>query len=242
MSDSIIEEYDDENEVMTLAEIAGHLRISRRTVLRMLEAENLPGGKIGGQWRFSRDAVDAWLTSQIGTATTDQLVQVVATKKRGLLRIPDLLPPERIIMDLAPGDKASVLRQLTAPVADAGLVMHPQVYLKTLMSREELFSTAIGDGIALPHARDPKDAAVQENCLVLGLSHQGIDFDALDGGLTHVFVLVGSVSIASHLRLMAKVSLMLRVSGLVDGLRCADTKDDVKQLLFRAHQDLSIRL
>ena len=241
MSDFDTSNYD-ENEVMTLTEIARHLRVSERTVLRMLENEQLPGGKIGGQWRFHRDAVDAWLLARIGGAAPEQLVQVVATKKKGLQRIPDLLPPERILLDLAPGGITEILRQLVAPLSEAGIVPDADKYLEALVSREELFSTAISEGIALPHARDPRTVGARENCLVLGISREGIDFDALEGGLTHVFVLICAVSIASHLRLMAKVSLMLRIPNFVEDLRTARTKEDVRALLFRAHQDFSIRL
>ncbi len=242
MSDSTPGKLGDAVEVLTLAEIARHLRISVRTVLRMLENEELPGGRIGGQWRFSRGAVDAWLTSRISSASTEQLVDVVATKKRGLLRIPQLLPPEHIVLDLPAEPKVDILRRLVAPLARSGVIGDPEGYVSTLLAREELLSTAIGEGVALPHARDPRMVGATRNMLVLGVAGGGIDFDSLDGEPTFIIVLVCATSVASHLRLMAKVSIMLRVPGLVQNLRAAETREEVTNELIRAHEDLSIRL
>ena len=227
--------------VMTLEEIAGHLKVSERTILRMVQAGELPGLKVSNQWRFLRAAIDDWLTERMQRTPSQNLVDVVRTK-RPLLSVPRLISQDRILLGLSPGSKEGLLHRLVEPLIDAEMIARPTDYVSALIDREQMLSTAIGEGVALPHAREAENSGLRENCIVLGICREGTDFGALDGRPTQIFLLIGSMSTEAHLRLMAKTTLMLRIPGFKEGLLASEDVDEVCGLLMKAHEDLSFRL
>ena len=222
--------------VMTLEEIAGHLKVSEKTILRMVRTGDLPGLKVSNQWRFLRTAIDDWLMARMQHTTGGRLVDAVRTR-RPLQSIPSLIAPNRIVMGLAPGSKRVILRRLIQPLIDEDLIADRARYLSALLDREEMLTTAVGEGVALPHARDAEEAGLRENCIVLGLCRGGADFGSLDGNPTQIFLLIGAMSTEAHLRLMAKATLMLRIPGFKEELMAADDVEEVRELLMKAHED-----
>jgi len=225
---------------MTLEEIAGYLKVSEKTILRMVQAGDLPAFKVSNQWRFLRSAIDEWLTAQMHRTSSESLADV-AKNMQPLLSLPDLVPPNRILMDLTPGKKEPVLRQLIGPLVNEGVVVRPQQYMATLFEREQLVSTAIGDGIAVPHARAAEKSGLRNNCVVIGICPQGTDFGALDNMPTRLFFLIGSISTEAHLRLMARTMLLLRIPNIQTDLLTAPGRDEVRSILLRAEKDISLK-
>jgi PTS system nitrogen regulatory IIA component len=230
---------DNKNEIMTLVEIAKYLKVSQKTVLRLLKASDLPGGKICKQWRFQKTAIDNWMTSRIQGAANSDLLGVILTKKR-LTPLPVILKEEFIIMDVEPGSKEGVLRQLIQPLDRASVLSAPEKYLADLIDRESMVSTALDHGIAYPHTRDQERTAVSQNSIVLGICPQGTDYEALDGQSTYLFFLICAQSTTAHLRLLSKITLLLRKDEVISRFRQCCTKKQVMGLLMDSHFDLSI--
>jgi len=229
------------DDILTLAEIARHLKVSKRTILRMVRKGDLSGAKVGGQWRFRQSAIDAILNVRFQSATSETLVEIVNTKKRNLYRITDLITTDRIVMRLQPASKEAILRQLVAPLVRDGVVGDGEKYLDQLLERENMVSTALECGVAFPHARAPDRLAPRRTAVALGLCPEGADFDALDGQPTYIFLLICAARLETHLRILAKATLMLRVPHMRQALREARTKDAVRRLVMEAQTDLSTR-
>jgi len=230
----------DLSEILTLSEIAQYLKVSDKTILRMVGKGEIPAHKISSQWRFQRTAIDQWLTAKMQDRSDDELVGVIQTAPK-ITPIVKLVSSDRIIMNLEPGDKPAILKQLIQPLIDGDLLEDQEKFLQLLIDREDMGSTGIGDGVAVPHVREQEDCGIRKTCMVLGLSRDGIDFDSLDNEPTHIFMLLCAGSAVVHLRLLAKSMLMLRQPGaLNDFRRCLD-KSEVMDLLIRAHFDLSIK-
>jgi nitrogen PTS system EIIA component len=126
------------------------------------------------------------------------------------MKIVDFLAPDAILPALAGGGKAEVLAEMAAFIArrKPGHI-DAQVLQRALEEREQLASTAIGEGLAIPHGKlDHIDGLVG----ALGRSTTGIDFDSLDGKPTYlVFVLVTPASSAGlHLEALARLSRLFR--------------------------------
>ena len=100
---------------------------------------------------------------------------------------PLLLDPSLYIAELKLRRKPAVLQEFVAHATRAGAVREPQVLRETLLLRERLFGTAIGKGVAVPHARS---IAVAESRLLIARSRRGIDWDAADGLPVHLVMLV----------------------------------------------------
>jgi len=227
--------------LLTLEEIAGYLKVSQKTILRMVRAGELPGLKVSNQWRFPRTAINDWLIARMQYVPSKKLVDIISTK-RPLLSLLRFIPPNRILMNVTPGSKEDVLGQLVVPLVEDGAVADPEPYRAALLEREQTVSTAIADGVAVPHARTPERSGLRTDCVVVARCAPGTDFAALDGKPTHLFFLVGSTTTEAHLRLMASIMLMLRIPGLKNGLLSAGDKDAVRGLLAKAHNDLSVQV
>jgi PTS system nitrogen regulatory IIA component len=234
-------ENDAMDSIMTLTEAADYLKVSEKTILRMVRSGKIPGAKVSSQWRFLRSAIDDWMMAQMRQSSSHDLVGVVS-KKNPLIPLPKLISPDRILTDLTPGSKQHILNQLVAPLIKSGIATQPVQYLADLLEREQVVSTGIGEGIALPHAHTPETTGLREECIVMGICREGTDFHSLDGKSTHLFFLIGSTSTENHLPLMAKTMLLLRVPGLQEALLRADSPEAVRRILGQAHEDLSIRL
>jgi PTS system nitrogen regulatory IIA component len=224
----------DSAEVMTVAEIASYLKVSQKTIFRMAKAGRIPGAKVSNQWRFLRSVIDDWLGERMQSAAKEDLLRVLETQGEEVVPISRLVSPDRVVLDMAPGAKESVLRRLVTPLVSSEIVRDGEAFLRKLVEREEMVSTAVGHGVALPHVRDAEDSGVRETCIVLGVCREGTDFESLDGGKTYVFTLLCTTSEVVHLRLMAKVSLIFREPEAVKAVRSAATIEDVMLILMRA--------
>jgi nitrogen PTS system EIIA component len=125
------------------------------------------------------------------------------------MKITDILSPEMVIPELKGQDKPSVLRELAAQLCGKYKDIPLNALVAVLEERERLGSTAIGDGIAIPHG---KLRGVNGIIGVFGRHLGGVDFDSLDGKPTHLFfVLVAPEDSSSlHLKALARVSRLLK--------------------------------
>jgi PTS system nitrogen regulatory IIA component len=230
-----------DSDIMTLTEIAGYLKVSEKTVVRMVQAGKLPGAKVSSQWRFMRAAIDDWLNARMYSLPKKELMHVVATANN-VIPVTELVTPSRIVMDLKPGSKAEVLRQLAQPLYETKVIADLDRYTSLLIEREELLSTAVGHGLAIPHIRDPEESNAASTCMVLGICSEGMDFDSLDGRKTFVFALPCTSSEASHLRLVATISLIFRGAGVLGRMKTAASKDAIIEVLAETDVDVSSSL
>jgi nitrogen PTS system EIIA component len=142
------------------------------------------------------------------------------------MKILDILPAGNVVPDLHGTTKGAVLDEL----ADVLAAHHPEIskerLVEVLLDREKLGSTAIGEGIAIPHGKLPKIAGV---LAAFGRSRSGVDFQSLDGGLTQLFFLLVAPEDASgaHLKALARVSRLLRDKDFRRRLLAADGAADI---------------
>ena len=125
------------------------------------------------------------------------------------MKITDILPASQVVADLQGQNKEAVLRELATHLA----AEHPEVdverLVEVLWERERLGSTAIADGIAIPHGKLP---GLQSVLAAFGRHRRGIDFQSLDGNPTRLlFLLVAPEdSVGLHLKALARVSRLLK--------------------------------
>jgi len=229
------------DDVLTLAEIASFLKVSKKTIFRMNKDGRLKGFKVGSQWRFVRPVVDDWIADGINTIPQKNLVNIIKTAEQ-IIPLSDLIPEKLIILNLQTGSKKNILSQLVAPLYKENLIDDPKHYLNHLLFREKMMSTAIGHGVAIPHMRDPVENKIKKPSIVLGVCKEGVDFESLDEEKTYVFALVSTNDELVHIRLLAKVSLLFKQDGIINKLCSAKSKSDVMELLRNVDINISIRL
>jgi excisionase family DNA binding protein len=217
--------------IMTLGEMADYLKIAKRSLLRMAQRGDIPSTKIASQWRFMRSVIDDWMISRMKNLPRGELEKLVQTER---LPMPlyRLLPTELVRLDIQPGSKKEVLEQLTDALVKAGLLAEPKEFVSKLLEREEMVSTAIFPGIALPHFRKPEECPLPEPRIVLGLCREGTDFDSLDGRSTQALFLICANNVVIHLKVIAELALLFRRTNLVERLLSARDARQVLEVLF----------
>ena len=126
------------------------------------------------------------------------------------MNIVDILKKEYIISNLVSKDKPSVLREISKAFLYKHEHIDPEAIFDVLMARENLGSTGIGEGIAIPHGKQP---GLEETVISVGRSREGIPFDSMDGMPAHLFfaIVAPENSTGIHLKLLAKISRMLKM-------------------------------
>lgn len=148
------------------------------------------------------------------------------------MKITDLLDAAKIIPSLKGRDKKTVLKEITDWLASQDPTMDARRLLEILLEREKISSTAIGEGVAIPHGKLP---GIRKVSGVFARSAQGVDFDSLDGGPTHLFFLLIAPedSAADHLKALARISRLLKDSSfrarLMEGETQAEIFDAIKK-------------
>lgn len=150
--------------------------------------------------------------------------------KDATVNLLDFLPETATIVDLQSQTKKEVLKELVTILAEAHKIKKPESILNALVEREELGSTGIGQGIAIPHG---KSDSVTQVVAALGISKKGIDFDALDGESVYLFFMLIAPSNASgiHLKVLAKISRLLKDKFFRQALREAKAPSDIIKLI-----------
>lgn len=218
--------------LMTLEEISQYLKVSEKTVLRMIQKNEIPCVKIASQWRFDSRLIERWIRDKMRNPLEDDLTSLIEEEAEQV-PLSRLTEKKYIVAPLQAGDKARILEQLIEPLKADNLVVNPESYLQLLLERETMLSTAVEGGIAFPHARNPKETGALKPKIVIGTAPEGIAFNAPDGQATRLFFLLFSGNEVVHLRLLAKLNRFLKKEGVLTLLKNARTPDDIMTCLMR---------
>lgn len=223
--------------ILTLKELADLLRVNERTILRMQQAGQIKGVKVGGQWRFNSSQVDGLFfpESEIDHPEAVQLSELTRTHLATPLS--RLLRSEGMIMDLKASDADGVIDELCQAVWSQNLLLDLDDLKSRVHSREKLLSTGVGNGIAIPHPRDPVPTLNAPAVVIFGKSDAGIDFSAIDGEPVNLFFLMVSKDIQMHLHVMGRLAHMLQHETIVEGLRKAETPEEVMRLALEVERE-----
>jgi len=142
------------------------------------------------------------------------------------MRLSELLTEEVVKVDLEAEDKEEAFEELIDLLVRAGRVSNREGALDAIRSREELQSTGIGRGLAIPHA---KDASIEALSACLGVSREGIEYDSLDGELVRVvFLLLAQKSNPGpHIEALSQIAKLFMVEGFIEKLVNARSSREV---------------
>lgn len=149
--------------------------------------------------------------------------------------IKDLLVKDAMIMDLKATDKRGAIDEMVQKMYDAGRISDIETYKAGILKREAQTSTGLGDGIAMPHA---KNSAVKEATVLFAKSKNGVDYESLDGQPTYLFFMIAAPEGANdtHLQALAALSRLLIDPDFVAKLKAADSPDEVQNLFDTAEK------
>jgi PTS system nitrogen regulatory IIA component len=151
------------------------------------------------------------------------------------MKISDVLHKGSILPNIASVDKKGVLEELSQPVAHLAGIPADEL-VRVLLERERLGSTGIGGGIGIPHGKLKK---IDKLVLGFGLSRRGVDFDSIDGKPTHIFFLLVTPenSTGLHLKLLARISRILKNEPFKAKLMVAENVDDIYSIITEEDEE-----
>ena len=211
-----------EEEILTIEEVAKYLRVSERTVYDWAQKGEIPSGKIGTAWRFKKSELENWVNERL---SVNKMVF-----SGGNIHLETILSPDRIIF-LNYSAKRDALLALADNISSAPQIKNRQEVAQEILKREELMSTAIGRGIAIPHIRLP---SITDLVVSAGISQVDIlDFQALDDEPVRLIFMIAAASNqhAYYLQTLSFFSARLKSKQLRDSLLASKTPHDAYEIL-----------
>ena len=151
------------------------------------------------------------------------------------MKITDFLTLDRVIADLSRKEKSEVLEEMANQLADRPSGLDPAQILQVLQDREKISTTAIGEGVAIPHGKLPN---VEKVSALFARSLEGVDFASLDGEPTHLFftLIAPQDAAADHLKALARISRLLKDPDLRRRLLTAATSQELYNIIAAEDQ------
>lgn len=193
---------------LTVQDIARIFSLSEKTIYRWINQGDIPAYKINDQYRFNRTEIIEWATSK-RINFSPELFDEPESETELCRSLSESLDVGGIFYRVSGLSKEEVLKEIVKIIRIPENV-DPDFLYKVLLARENLGSTAVGDGIAIPHARMPLVLHVSKPSVSLSFLEEPVEFGALDGKPVFALFTIVSPTIRSHLYLLARLSYILR--------------------------------
>ncbi|MFP5212659.1 MAG: PTS sugar transporter subunit IIA [Acidobacteriota bacterium] len=184
------------------------LSVSEKTVYRWIKQRKLPAYRINEQYRFNRAELLEWATS-CKVNVSPEIMREPEPSETPSPRLDEALKDGGIHYRVGGTEKGSVLREVVEFMRLPQEVDRNFLY-EVLLARESLGSTAIGDGIAIPHVRNPIVMHIMHPTVTLCFLEHPIEFGALDGKPVDVLFTLVCPTVRSHLHLLSKMAFGLK--------------------------------
>jgi PTS system nitrogen regulatory IIA component len=214
----------DQQEIMTAQEVADLLRVSERTVYDWAKNGKIPSGRLGTSWRFRRTEVEKWIDKNLNPTKPDPQTN---------LGFADILESKRVIL-LEADNKRDALEVMVQGLVDDDLSHRYEEIRDAMFHRESLMSTGIGLGVGVPHTRMDR---IERPRMAVGVRREGIaDYDSIDSKPVQLIfmILAGKQQHAEHIKILAKISGLVRDPQLREQLLEAPTSLDVHRIVTHA--------
>jgi excisionase family DNA binding protein len=231
--------------ILTVEAVADYLNLTPADIEQRVKDREIPFERRGSRLIFRKGDIDEWASRRILGFSGDRLA---AYHEKSTRHTRPLLPHETILPEmLAAGalaaamtskTKASVLRDLVALAETTGQLNDPKTLVDSLAAREELCSTAMPGGFALPHQRTQEPYLLETSFLVVGRTIQPIHFGAPDGEPTDLFFLICCQDDRLHLHILARLCLMAMKTEVLAQLRAAADAPAMRDVLIAAEAEI----
>ena len=222
---------------LTVRDVAGLLNVSERTIYRWIKEGAIPAYRISEQYRFHRAEILEWATARcIGVSV--EIFEEADAASHPMPSLSEALQAGGIAYRVGGTDKPSVLRAAVEAMRLPDEVDREHL-LRVLVAREEMASTAIGDGIAIPHVRNPIVLHVPRSMVTLCFLERPVDFGALDGRPVHCLFTMVSPTVRAHLHLLSRLAFALRDAGFQGAVRRQALRDEILAELDRVEASLA---
>jgi PTS system nitrogen regulatory IIA component len=232
-------------QLLNLEEVARYLHLTDADVEWRVKNREIPFEKRGGRVVFSKRDIDAWASQRILGLTEERLVEYHRKSTHGTREflpheaiIPEMLGLGAVNSAMESKTKSSVLRDLVALAEKTGQVTDAKELLESLETREELCSTALPGGLAIPHPRFHQPYLFESSFIVVGRPIQEIHFGAPDGEPTDLIFLLCCQDDRIHLHTLSRLCMMALKTEMLSQLRAAPDATAMRDCIIAAEQEV----
>ena len=221
--------------LLGVKEVAASLHVSGREVVRMADKSILPGTRVKGMWRFRASEVWNWIEDNL-EALPKRRQKDKHPKPASELLVSETLFESTVSVNVVAKTKSSVIRELVKLAEHSDPMIHAPTLVEELLAREAQGSTALQDGIAMPHPANP--FYVERPVLAAARTAQGVVFGERRGGLTDLFFLLCCPTHTDHLLYLGRLSRLLIDATLQNALREAEDESEFVRAIHDAEAAL----
>ena len=221
---------------VSVKEAAAILNVSDETIYKWIKQEEIPSYTINDQVRFNRSELLEWAMAHNIQVSPDLFTGGVSAKSR-LPTISEALQAGGVIYRVGGTDPSSVLRAIVTAMKLPETVDREFLY-QVLLARESLGSTGVGDGIAIPHVRNPVVLHVAQPTVTLCFLETPIDFHAIDDKPVNTLFTLISPTVRMHLHLLSRLGFILRNPEIKAALKRQASSDELLDMIATAESTI----
>ncbi len=213
-----------EDDILTIEEVAKYLRVSDRTVYDWAQKGEIPAGKIGTVWRFKKSELERWVNERLSSSSMK--------KNESEVQIKNFLSPDRIVF-INNSSKRDAVIELADVLSTAPQVKNKEELVSEILKREDLMSTAVGRGIAIPHVRL---SSVTDLVMAVGVCKKDLaDYQAVDNEPVNLLIMIAAAynQHAYYLQTIAYLTSKLKSIELRQAIKNAETPEEVYSILVK---------
>lgn len=211
------------DDILTVEEVSKYLKVEEKAIIEWAEKGEIPAGKLCDEWRFKKSEIERWVNARLSYESN--------LNAETEIKIRNILSTDRIVF-IDKTTKIEALNQLSAALAQAPQIKDGAELEKEILKREELMSTAIGRGIAIPHVRL---ASVTDLVMAIGICKNPLtDFQALDEEPVSLMIMIAAAhnQHSYYLKTISHISSILRKDELRNEIINAKTKAEAYKVLI----------
>ena len=225
-------------EIFNIRQLAAYLMVSEKTIYRMVEKRQVPGVRVGSQWRFRRSDIEAWLSEQVRQVEYERKSGVA--EELGAAEAMDIAPflqPENVWLNVPAVPRDELIASMVG-----GASLDPHVdkaqLAASILQRENVCSTALLDAVAFPHPVVPEDFRFTRKRLLVATLERPVDFGDPHAHRPSIVCILLARSLRGHLFALSRALKLFGDPRLVESLRAAESPADLVARLSDFERDL----
>ncbi len=217
--------------LLTIKQAMAHFNVTESLLMDLIKNGTLHAYKKGNTTKIDENEMTEWI-SNLSDSEIHKLSQNKNRKK-----FSDFFRPSYIILDFKADNKFEAISELAKKARSLGLVKDHRWLYDILIAREELASTAIGNGVAMVHPRHPHPAKIKKPAIIFGRSKKEIDFEAVDNKPVKIYFLLLLHNDAQHLFSIAYISKCLLRPNILDLLKTVKNPHEISKILHGEYNE-----
>lgn len=208
---------------LTVKDICELLNIKSSTLEKWIKTDKIPAYKINNQYKFNKSEIKSWVVEQ-GIKTSSKILDISTIRQP--ISLLSLMQKGGVHYHVEGSTVHEVIKNAihVIPIPED---LHKDKIILTLLEREEMMSTSIGKGIAIPHPRNPIITDVENEQVALCFLKSTVDFKAIDREMTQTLFIVLSAKPDRHLEILSKISYLCHQPDFVSCLKAKISEEKI---------------